>query len=45
MAFKGKLIYSGLFIFRSFFRFLRWILIRLLNVYSEIEKQLDSLEI
>lgn len=44
MAFNGKLIYSGLFIFGgSFLDFFDGFLARLLNVNSEIGKQLDSL--
>ena len=43
MAFNGKLIYSGLFIFGgSFLDFFDGFLTRLLNVNSEIGKQLDS---
>ena len=44
MAFNGKLICSGLFIFGgSFLDFFDGFLARLLNVNSEIGKQLDSL--
>ena len=43
MAFNGKLIYSGLFIFAgSFLDFFDGFTARLLNVNSEIGKQLDS---
>ena len=43
MSFNGKLIYSGLFIFAgSFLDFFDGFTARLLNVNSEIGKQLDS---